>query len=125
MGRKHSNMEEVFRQLTRKGVIIAQDEKTSTIMVTKKPNQRLIDQKRKEFFKTFTAEELTVRGVESAEIQFREKYAKLFQVHQVPQTIVIMPAKSLDLSKADGLGNKSWGRIDYLCNHCSYVIYKR
>jgi hypothetical protein len=22
------------------------------------------------------------------------------------------------------LGNKSWGKIDYLCNHCGYILFR-
>lgn len=31
--------------------------------------------------------------------------------------VIINPDKTFDL------GNKSWGKIDYLCNHCGYHLW--
>lgn len=34
-------------------------------------------------------------------------------------------ANIIDISKAESLGNKSWGKIEYLVNYCNYILIGR
>jgi hypothetical protein len=104
MGRKH-NVDEVLRSLTKKGCIITGAQPiTKQVTITLNPDKEKIEQGYKAYLKSMAA---------------------LFEYKNVPKTIVVQAAYTINLENAKDLGNKSWGKIDFLVNYNGYVTINK
>ena len=132
MGRKHK-LDEVLSALTKKGCVI-----TSATPVTKRvkdfimPNQDTIDKEFAKYLNEVGAEKIVrainVVGTTGAAmvhyLSFQQSRPELFKAKEVSRTITIQDAYCVNVLPANGLGNKSWGKIDYLCNYCGYRVVR-
>jgi hypothetical protein len=132
-GRKHRSVEEVAKQLEKKGCRITHKTPITTVKTfNERPNKSLIQ----ENYKVFISENrrksknLTIKlGVDKANNimfgEFRKVRPDLFRSNRVQQEVTIQPAYCVNVTQAKGLGNKSWGKIDFLVNHNGYSIKRQ
>lgn len=134
MLRKNKNyiVDEVINALSKKGCVI-----TTMFPITKSvkdiivPNDTLITERYGEYvLKNQRTISLSVNllGIEAANFvafnAFKEKNPQLFAVKEIRRTVVVQPEYTVNVSGAHELGNKSWGKIDFLRNYQGFKLMK-
>jgi len=132
MARKH-NVDEVIKALTKKGIIITTDfpiTKRVTKLVL--PDKKVIETNYKRFLKDRIKE--VARVNESlGEKHTNDYYFKLFKSKspecflpkKILKTVVVQEPFTINTSNSRNVGNKSWGKIDFLVNYNEFTLIMR
>jgi len=133
MGRKHV-LEEVLRSLASKKNCNITGANPITVRVTDTifPDKKAIDIKYQEYLLGVNVDEATLLaskiGVDAANKHYYNEFAsknnKLFGAKDITRVVVKQPAYCVNIKDARELGNGSWGKIDFLVNHCGYTLMK-
>jgi len=131
LGRKHKSVDEVIKQLEKKGCLITTDQAiTKRVTDYKLPSETFIKDKYEKYLKGVNRKELEkdtyLLGIDAANekyfSEFKEKNSDLFRATPVQRTIVIQAEYTINLESATNIGNKSWGKIDFLVNHNGFIV---
>lgn len=128
MARKHKE-DEVLRALRQKGCTITEGQPIEKqVKDTIVPDEAKIQA---EYEKYLTLRQKQVKfdvetiGAENAHSKWFNKFksgnADLFQTKSEVRTIVLQAPFTVNVCGANDLGNKSWGKIDFLCNYRGFT----
>lgn len=131
--RKNYSVDEVIRSLTsKKGCVITKEQPiTKEIDVPQHPNKAAAKINYKAFLDKNMQEVQVLVAMDGEEVahnimfnRFKKENPELFTVKMVKKTITVQPPFTVNIQHANLLGNGSWGKIDFLTNHCGFTIMK-
>lgn len=131
--RKNYSVDEVIRSLTsKKGCVITTEQPIiKEIDIVQHPNKALIGINYKSFIDKNMQEAqvlVAMNGEDAAHEEmfnrFKQENPGLFAVKMAKRTITVQPPFTVNIQHANLLGNGSWGKIDFLTNHCGFSVMK-
>lgn len=133
MARKNYKVDEVVRQLSQKGCVITLDKPiTKTINDVEYPSKEEVQQKYDDFLKQQNSVEmmkdLVLMGSELTTEKWKnifiQRNQKFLSPKQIRREITVQAPYVVNISEAFELGNKSWGKIDFLVNYNGFTVSK-
>lgn len=133
MSRKNYSVDEVIRSLTsKKGCVITKEQPiTKEIDVPQHPNKVVVAINYKAFLDKNMQELQVLVAMGGKEVahniifnRFKKENPKLFAVKMVKKTITVQPPYTVNTQHTNLLGNGSWGKIDFLTNHCGFSMMR-
>lgn len=133
MARKNYKVDEVVRQLSQKGCVITLDKPiTKTINDVEYPSKEEVQQKYDDFLKQQNSVEmmkdLVLMGSELTTEKWKnifiQRNQKFLSPKQIRREITVQSPYVVNISEAFELGNKSWGKIDFLVNYNGFTVSK-
>ena len=131
--RKNYKVDEVVRQLSQKGCVITLDKPiTKTINDVEYPSKEEVQQKYDDFLKQQNSVEmmkdLVLMGSELTTEKWKnifiQRNQKFLSPKQIRREIAVQAPYVINISEAFELGNKSWGKIDFLVNYNGFTVSK-
>lgn len=131
MARKNYKVDEVVRQLSQKGCVITLDKPiTKTINDVEYPSKEEVQQKYDDFLKQQNSVEmmkdLVLMGSELTTEKWKnifiQRNQKFLSPKQIRREITVQSPYVVNISEAFELGNKSWGKIDFLVNYNGFTV---
>ena len=132
-GRKH-RVDEVIKQLERKGCNITGSVAiTKRFKTTERASKSQVEDKYELYLKAVGEKNIAIKTMELGRVKahdlyfnrFKSKNKSLFEGKEVWVENVIQPAYCVNIKQARDLGNKSWGKIDFLVNHNGYSVQRQ
>ena len=129
--RKNYKVDEVVRQLSQKGCVITLDKPiTKTINDVEYPSKEEVQQKYDDFLKQQNSVEmmkdLVLMGSELTTEKWKnifiQRNQKFLSPKQIRREIAVQAPYVVNISEAFELGNKSWGKIDFLVNYNGFTV---
>ena len=133
MARKNYKVDEVVRQLSQKGCVITLDKPiTKTINDVEYPSKEEVQQKYDDFLKQQNSVEmmkdLVLMGSELTTEKWKnifiQRNQKFLSPKQIRREITVQAPYVVNISESFELGNKSWGKIDFLVNYNGFTVSK-
>ena len=131
MARKNYKVDEVVRQLSQKGCVVTLDKPiTKTINDVEYPSKEEVQQKYDDFLKQQNSVEmmkdLVLMGSELTTEKWKnifiQRNQKFLSPKQIRREITVQAPYVVNISEAFELGNKSWGKIDFLVNYNGFTV---
>ena len=128
MARKHKE-DEVLRALRQKGCTITEaqpiEKQVKDTIVPSESNLKAEYEKYLALRQKHVKFDVETIGVENAHSKWFDKFKRsnpeLFVTKTETRTITLQAPYTVNINGANELGNKSWGKIDFLCNYKGFT----